>query len=153
MPAADVRAGDELPEFTRRTDLANWNRFAAVNDEFSGQHMDDAGGQRAGFPTAIGMGYLLWSYLHNVLRDWLGNHGRIVQASCQFRAPNLRGQTVSARAVVVRVTDGDDGRRIELDMRVETDESVVVCRGSAVVALADVVRPVPPRSARRAWCE
>jgi acyl dehydratase len=135
VPAADVRAGDELPEFTRRTDLANWNRFAAVNDEFSGQHMDDAGGQRAGFPTAIGMGYLLWSYLHNVLRDWLGNHGRIVQASCQFRAPNLRGQTVTARAKVVRVTETDAGTRVELDLWVESDEPVTLCRGQAVVML------------------
>ena len=113
----------------------NWNRFAAVNDEFSVIHMDDAGGHRAGFPTAIGMGYLLWSYLHNVLREWLGDQGRIVQASCQLRAPNLRGQTVSARATVVRVTGSDDGTQVELDLWVESDEPVTLCRGQAVVML------------------
>ncbi len=30
----DVAVGDELPVWSRETGLLNWNRFAAVNDEF-----------------------------------------------------------------------------------------------------------------------
>lgn len=135
MSSEIVAAGLELPSFRRATDLENWNRFAAVNDEFSLPHMDDRGGQRAGFPTAIGMGYLQWSYLHNVLRGWLGDRGRIVRAACQFRAPNLRGQTLTARAVVTRVTEEREGDLVELEMWVETEDSARLCQGSAVVML------------------
>jgi acyl dehydratase len=135
MSPERVSTGLELPAFRRTTDLENWNRFAAVNDEFSLTHMDDRGGQRAGFPTAIGMGYLQWSYLHNVLRAWLGDRGRIVRAGCQFRAPNLRGQVITARAIVTRITEESEGDLVELEMWVENEDSVRLCRGSAAVVL------------------
>lgn len=131
----NVAPGLQLPAFQRQTDLENWNRFAAVNDEFSPPHMDDEAGRRAGFPAAIGMGYLQWSYLHNVLRAWLGGNGRIVTATCQFRAPNLRGQTLTARAVVRRVTSEPAGDLVDLGMWVENEDAVRLCLGTAVVLL------------------
>src|SRR3978361_1448213 len=93
---ADVAVGDELPPFTRVTGFANWNRYAAVNDEFVPIHMDDEAGKAAGYPTAFGMGNLQWSYLHNVIREWGGADVRILKIACQFRAPNVKGQEVTA---------------------------------------------------------
>ena len=49
-----VTVGTEVPEYARTTDLANWNRYAAVNDEFVPIHMDDDAGRAAGFPSAFG---------------------------------------------------------------------------------------------------
>ena len=46
------------------------------------------------------MGNLQWSYLHNVLRDWLGDDGTILTMRCQFRAVNTKGQTVTAHGTV-----------------------------------------------------
>src|SRR6266496_6145822 len=102
--------GDALPEFRHTTDFAHWNRYAAVNDEFVPIHMDDEAGRAAGYPTAFGMGNLQWSYLHNLVRDWIGDDGRIVRLTCQFRAPNTRGMTVTARGTVTgrRTEDGED---------------------------------------------
>ena len=71
-----VKAGEELPPFTRTAGFANWNRYAAVNDEFVPIHMDDEAGRAAGYPTAFGMGNLQWAYLHNLVRDWLGDERR-----------------------------------------------------------------------------
>src|SRR6202451_1473585 len=96
----DVTVGDELPPFTRVTAFDNWNRYAAVNAEFEPIHMDDEAGRAAGYPTAFGMGNLQWSYLHAMIRDWLGDDGEIVALACQFRAANTKGMTLTARAVV-----------------------------------------------------
>ena len=30
----DITIGDKMPEWSRKTDFMNWNRYAAVNDEF-----------------------------------------------------------------------------------------------------------------------
>src|ERR1700744_3085096 len=105
--AAAAKAGDELPPFTRATGFANWNRYAAVNDEFVPIHMDDGAGQAAGYPTAFGMGNLQWAYLHNLVRAWLGARGSIVSLNCQFRAANTRGMRVTARGVVTSVREED----------------------------------------------
>jgi acyl dehydratase len=133
--AADAQAGDELPPFTRTTDLENWNRYAAVNDEFVPIHMDDEAGRAAGYPTAFGMGNLQWAYLHNLVRDWLGEDGRIVSLSCQFRAPNTKGMTVTARGVVTAVREENGRHHADLDIWTEDGEGSKLAPGSAVVEL------------------
>jgi hypothetical protein len=84
---SELTVGAEIPVFQRATGLQNWNRYAAVNDEFVDFHMDDEAGRAAGFPTAFGMGNLQWSYLHSLLRAWIGDEGRIVRLSCHRLGP------------------------------------------------------------------
>jgi acyl dehydratase len=130
-----AEVGDTLEPFRRVTDLHNWNRFAAVNGEFVGIHMDDEAGRAAGYPGAFGMGNLQWSYLHNLLRDWLGGHGRIATVRCQFRAANTKGMEVTARAVVTATRDDADGRVIDLDVWTEDGDGNKVAPGAATVVV------------------
>ena len=44
----DIEVGQQVPAFERETDFMNWNRYAAVNDEFVYLHMDDAVAKAAG---------------------------------------------------------------------------------------------------------
>jgi acyl dehydratase len=124
-----------LSGFSRRTDLENWNRYAAVNDEFVPIHMEDRAGQEAGYPTAIGMGNLQWAYLHNAVREWLGGDGEIRSLSCQFRAANLRNTTVTVAGVVTDVTQTQDGTMVTIDLRTESDMGQAMAPGRAVVLL------------------
>jgi acyl dehydratase len=133
--AAQAKVGDELPPFTRTTGFHNWNRYAAVNDEFVPIHMDDEAGREAGYPTAFGMGNLQWAYLHNLVRDWLGDDGAIVSLKCQFRAPNTKGMTVTARGVVTAVRADGGHRSVDLDIWTEDDEGKKLAPGSATVRL------------------
>jgi len=126
-----VKVGDELPTFTRETGFANWNRYAAVNDEFVPIHMDDAAGEAAGNGGAFGMGNLQWAYLHNMLRSWIGENGEILTIEVQFRSPNVKGQTVTAKGVVTAV----DGDVISLDVWTEQQEGTKLAPGSAKVKM------------------
>jgi acyl dehydratase len=116
MAKLEVQVGDQLPAFERLSGFAEWNRFAAVNDEFIPIHMDDDAGQAAGFPAAIGMGFLHVAYLHNLVRDWLDDRGRITTFSCRFSSPNVRGQVVSVDGRVMEVSDNDDGVEVVLEI-------------------------------------
>ena len=127
--------GAKLPPFTRVTDFDVWNRFAAVNYEFVPIHMDDAAGREAGLPGAVGMGNLQWAYLHNLVRDWLGERGEIRSLKCQFRAANTRGMTVTARGVVTAVREEDGRVLADLDIWTEDDEGRRLAPGTAVVEL------------------
>jgi hypothetical protein len=131
-----VAIGREIPPFQRATGFANWSRFAAVNDEFVAIHMDDEAGRAAGYPTAFGMGNLQWSYLHNMLRDWIGNSGDIVRVACRFVAANTRGMTVVARGRVTGTRDADGHQEVDLDVWVEdADSSTSLAVGTATVRL------------------
>ena len=132
-----VTVGTELPVFVRTTDFHNWNRYAAVNDEFVPIHMDDDAGRAQGFPGAFGMGNLMWSYLHNLVRDWMGDDGRIVTMGCSFRSPNLRDMTIEARGTVTAVRDEGGERLVDLELAVvdHDDPEKVLVPATATVAL------------------
>jgi acyl dehydratase len=133
MGAGLPAIGEELPPFVRATGFAVWNRYAAVNDEFVPIHMDDEAGRGAGYPSAFGMGNLQWAYLHNLVRDWLGDRGRIVRLSCQFRGPNLRDQTVTARGIVDTVITDNGVVTAELTVWTEGQEGNKLAPGKATV--------------------
>ncbi|SNT36646.1 MaoC/PaaZ C-terminal domain-containing protein [Rhodococcoides kyotonense] len=126
---------DELPPFIRETGLANWNRFAAVNNEFIDIHMDDDAGRAAGYDSAFGMGNLLWSYMHSSLRQWLGSRGRILAVSCQFRGPNTKGMTLTVRGSVSSIREVDDHREVTFDLWIEDQHGNKLTPGNATVAL------------------
>jgi acyl dehydratase len=135
MTTRNLTAGEEIPSFTRETGLANWNRFAAVNDEFIPIHMDDEAGKAAGMPTAFGMGNLQWSYLHALLRDWLDGEGRIVSVACQFRSPNLKGQTVVAHGKITGIREEGDEKLVDLEVWTVANGDTTLAPGTATVAL------------------
>ena len=105
-----VRPGFEIPTFDRMSGFHAWNRFAAVNEEFVPMHMDDEAGRTAGNASAFGMGNLLLAYVHAALRQWVGDNGRIVSVTIQYRAPNFRGLRTIVGGTVVAVGE-EDGRR------------------------------------------
>jgi acyl dehydratase len=98
-------------------------------------HMDDDAGRAAGYPSAFGMGNLQWAYLHNLLRQWIGDEGDILSLECQFRAANTKGQTVTARGTVTAVRDDGNRRIVDLDVWTEEQSGTKLAPGRATVAV------------------
>lgn len=134
--AAPVKVGDRISTGLRRTGYPEWNRFAAVNDEFVPIHMDDEEGRRAGYPGSIAMGRLLWSYAHRMLRDWQPG-GRVAALSLQFRGPVLRDAPFDVRAIVTGVRELQNGRLIDVEVSIEDGTGTVLAPGTATVGVPD----------------
>lgn len=133
MSLLDVAVGTELQPYVRHTGLANFNRYAAVNDEFIDIHMDDDAAKAVGMPGVFGMGNLRISYLHNLLRDWLGDAGDIAEFRCEFRGLNLKGDTLTSTATVT----GRDGNMVTLGLGVQNQDGVETTPSTATVVLFD----------------
>lgn len=128
----DLTEGADIGVWTRDTGFATWNRFAAVNDEFVPIHMDDEAGRAAGMPGAFGQGNLLISYLHAVVREWMGESGRLVELSAQFRKPNLKG-TIRAGGTLTSLTRTDTGLEARLDLWIKDADDAVLAPATATV--------------------
>jgi acyl dehydratase len=132
----DVSVGDEMPSWSRETGLMNWNRYAAVNDEFVPFHMDDEAGRAAkNEQGAFGMGNLRYAYLVNALQDWIGDEGMIREVGCQYRAINQKGDVLTVTATVTdkRVEEGEN--RVYLETNVVNQDGKPTCPGHAIVVL------------------
>jgi len=146
-----VAAGEELPVFERETGFGEWNRFAAVNDEFIDVHMDRAAAQAAGQPDIFGMGNLRISYVHNALRDALAGAGEIVEFGCQFRQLNLLGDRLRTQCVVTGSEVRQGARLVRLDVNVLNQKDEGTMPGDAALLLFDDAKasqlPAPPETA------
>ena len=132
----EVQVGDQLPAWSRKTSFAEWNRYAAVNEEFVPFHMDDEAGRRAGNEAgAFGMGNLRYAYIVNALREWIGDDAIVREVGCQYRAINQKDDvlTVTGEVTAKKAEDGEN--RVYLDINVVTQDGAPTCPGHAVVAL------------------
>lgn len=130
------RVGDGIPPYVRTTGLGNWNRYAAVNDEFIDLHMDADAATAVGMPDVFGMGNLRIAYLHNALRDWLGDEGDIAEFSCEFRGLNMKGDTLTCTGTVTAV-DGTERSTATIDLGVRNQDGTETTPGQATVVLFD----------------
>ncbi len=132
----DISVGDEIPSWSRETGFMNWNRYAAVNDEFVPFHMDDEAGRRAkNEQGAFGMGNLRYAYIVNALRDWIGDEAEIREVGCQYRAINQKNDilTVVGKVTEKKVENGEN--LVLLETNVTNQEGDPTCPGHAVVVL------------------
>ncbi len=132
----DVKIGDTIPAWSRKTDFMSWNRYAAVNDEFVYIHMDDEAGRAAlNEQGAFGMGNLRYAYIINSLHDWIGEGATIREVGCQFRAINQKNDVLTVTGTVTdkKVEAGEN--RVYLDLNVVNQKGEATCPGTAIVVL------------------
>lgn len=132
----DVEVGQEIPTWSRETHFMNWNRYAAVNDEFVPFHMDDEAGRAAkNEQGAFGMGNLRYNYLLNMLRDWIGDEGEIREVGCQYRSINQKHDVLTCKGTITEKTVENGEHLVRLDVNVVNQGGDETCPGHAVVVL------------------
>ena len=128
-----LQPGEAIPAFERRGSFAAWTRFAAVNYEIADHHMDDEVARHEGFPSAFAMAPLTFSYLQTMLRDWIGEQGRIVSVAIQLRSPFLRGRTLTAGGRITDVRSDGPMTSVDLDVVADDDLGTRLAQGTATV--------------------
>jgi acyl dehydratase len=132
----DVEVGQEIKTWSRKTDFMNWNRYAAVNDEFVYIHMDDEAGRASlNEAGAFGMGNLRLAYLHNMLQEWAGDEAQVKKLGCQYRAINQKNDVLTC---IGKITDKrmENGEHlVDLEVDVLNQDGKSTTPGEATVAL------------------
>ena len=133
-----------LPAYVRTTGFANWNRYAAVNDEFIDIHMDPDAARAVGMPDAFGMGNLRIAYLHNLLHGWLDGDGDVVEFRCEFRGLNFRGDTLTCHGTTTGERTVDGLRLVDVELGVTNQDGVETTPGAATIVRFDGAPAMPP---------
>jgi acyl dehydratase len=134
VDVASLTPGQPIPPWQRVGSLEHWNRFAAVNYEFAGHHMDDEVGRREGFAAAFIMAPFSHAYLHAMLREWIGEQGRIVNIDMRLKNPLLRDRTLTAGGEVTSVRQEDGEVFVDLKIWQVDDQQTQLAVGTAIVA-------------------
>lgn len=131
----DVSEGQEIPNFFRKTDLMNWNRWASVNDEYVPMHMDDDAAKENGQPGAFGQGPLRFSYLHSLLRQFAGDDGNVVLVRAQMRGINFKNDELTCTGKVTGKRVKDGRHLVDLDIAITNQRGEAVTPGQGTIEL------------------
>jgi acyl dehydratase len=129
-----LTVGDTIPSFLRTTGFEEWNRYAAVNDEFVPIHMDDEAGRAAGNERgAFGMGNLRRAYLLNMLHAWAGDDAEVRRLVIRYKQINQKHDVLRAIGRIRAIDIGDDEGVVLLDVDVVDGSGSSTTPGEATV--------------------
>ena len=131
---AKVKVGDQLPTFIRKGTVDHWNRFAAVNYEYAPPHWDYEVAQNEGFDAPFAMAPLQLAFFHAILRDWMGQTGRIIRISAKLKGPFFKDTILTVSGKIKAVDKRDRETFIDLDLAQIDDGDRSIAIGEAQIA-------------------
>jgi acyl dehydratase len=135
---ADVRVGEELPEYARLVTAAAVRAYADAGGDQNPLHQDEAVARGVGFPGIIAHGMFTMGHMAAAAVAWAGDAGAVSSVSAQFRAVVFMGDEIVAGGRVAEVDAQADTATLDLWVRVERDGEIEwpIKKGRATVRLA-----------------
>jgi acyl dehydratase len=134
---AEVSVGDTLPPRTIHVERATLVQYAGASLDRNRIHWDERFATSVGLPDVIAHGMFTMGSAVNVVTDWLGDAGRVLEYGTRFTRPVVvpweGGADVEVSGVVKSVDAATGRATVELTALCNGDK--VLGRAVAVVAL------------------
>ena len=137
LSTTDVEVGQELPSRTIHISRDSLVQYTGASLDRNRIHWDERFARSVGLPDVIAHGMFTMGSAINVVSDWVGDAGRVVEYGTRFTKPVVvtyeSGADVEVSGVVTAL-DAQSGRAtVELKAMCGTDK--VLGRAVAVVVL------------------
>ena len=133
----DVEVGQQLPSLTIHIDRAALVQYTGASLDRNPLHWDERFAKSVGLPDVIAHGMFTMGTAVNVVSEWVGDAGRVVEYGVRFTKPVVvpyeGGADVEATGVVTAVDAPT--RRATVELRVTCGTDKVLGRALAVVVL------------------
>ena len=133
----DVQVGQQLPAATIHISRASLVAYTGASLDRNRLHWDERFARSVGLPDVIAHGMFTMGTAINVVSDWVGDAGRVVEYGARFTKPVVvpyeGGADVKATGLVTAVDARTKRATVELKVTCGTDK--VLGRATAVVVL------------------
>ena len=133
----DVEVGQQLPSRTVHIDRASLVAYTGASLDRNRLHWDERFARSVGLADVIAHGMFTMGTAINVVSEWVGDAGRVVEYGARFTKPVVvpyeGGADVEAAGVVTAVDTRT--KRVTVELRVTCGADKVLGRALAVVVL------------------
>ena len=136
-----VEVGTELPTKTFTITRANLVRYAGASGDFNVIHWNERVAKDVGLPNVIAHGMFTMAEAVQVVTDWLGDPGRLLEYGVKFTRPVIvpdddAGVTLEVSAKVTELNeDAPDEKRAKVTITAKFDDATVLGKAIAIVRL------------------
>ena len=137
LSVSDVEVGQALPPLAIHISRENLVQYTGASLDRNRIHWDERFATSVGLPDVIAHGMFTMGSVINVVSDWVGDAGRIVEYGTRFTKPVVvpyeSGADLVVMAVVAAVDNQTKRATVELTAMCGTDK--VLGRATAIVVL------------------
>jgi acyl dehydratase len=137
LPAAKVTKGDELPAKRVRVTRDRLVRYAGASLDFNPIHWNERFATEVGLPGVIAHGMLTMALANELVSDWVGDPGAIVETTTKFTRPVPVPNDADGAVLEItgKVTEVREDGTAKVAITVTFDGQTVLGRPTAVVRL------------------
>ncbi|MFG2673088.1 MaoC family dehydratase [Streptomyces sp. NPDC048445] len=133
-----VEVGTELPARSFPVTRATLVQYAGASGDFNPIHWNEKFAREVGLPDVIAHGMFTMAEAIQVVTDWTGDPGAVVEYGVRFTKPVVvpnddKGALIEVSAKVAALLDD---KRVRVDLTVMCDDKKVLGMSRAVVQLA-----------------
>ena len=131
----DVEVGAELPPLIKHPTTQQLVKWAGASDDYYQIHYDKDFAMANNLPGVIVHGWLTFSFLGQLVTDWMGYEGELKKIGCSYRGMNFPNQDTICKGKVTKKYDKDGQHFVELEIKAENPKGEVLVPGNATVVL------------------
>lgn len=137
LSGSDVEVGQALPPLAIHISRESLVQYAGASLDRNRIHWDERFATSVGLPDVIAHGMFTMGSVINIVSDWVGDAGRIVEYGTRFTKPVVVPYDSGADVVVTAVVAGVDAqtRRATVELTAVCGTDKVLGRATAVVVL------------------
>lgn len=133
----DLEIGDEIPALVKIPTLKTAVKWACAAGDYHETHFDPDYARSMGLPGVIVHGGVIFSYLSQMITDWIGEWGTVRKLDCSYRGMFFPGEAVVCRGRVTGKYSESGGQRLECEIWAENPDGEKLAAGTAVIAFTE----------------
>jgi acyl dehydratase len=137
LSTSDVQIGQELPPRTIHISRESLVRYTGASLDRNRIHWDEVFARSVGLPDVIAHGMFTMGSAVNVVSDWVGDAGRVVEYGTRFTKPVVVPYETGADVEVTGVVTALDAatKRATVELKAMCGPEKVLGRATAIVVL------------------
>ncbi len=137
----DVEEGAELPPLVKRPTTRQLVKWAGAIGDYAEIHYDLREAHAAKLDDVVVHGALKSAFLGQLVTDWIGPKGTILNLAASFRGMDAPGHTLTCKGRVSSKTAAAGQGTVQCELWIEDEEGKVTTTGNAVIVLPSGRRP------------
>jgi len=131
----DIMVGSEITPLVKQPTTRQLVRWAGASGDYYEIHYDKDFAQSKGLPGIIVHGQLAYSFLGQLMTDWIGEQGILRKLTCSYKGMNFPGEPLVCKGKVIKKYVEDGEHCVECNIWAENVKGEKTIAGMAIVIM------------------
>jgi len=130
-----IMVGSEITPLVKQPTTRQLVRWAGASGDYYEIHYDKDFAQSNGLPGIIVHGQLAYSFLGQLMTDWIGEQGILRKLTCSYKGMNFPGEPLVCKGKVIKKYVEDGEHCVECNIWAENVKGEKTITGMALVIM------------------